>query len=86
MKSFPRNLCKFTRESTHIMSILIGLFILVDVIGSELIHYQTPHFCIFKMAAVSAFTAFSSFSEKSSNNQENWQDANAALLELDKGD
>ena len=37
------------------------------------------------MAATSAFTAFAAFTEKSSSNQENWQDANAALLELDKG-
>ncbi|XP_020909303.1 integrator complex subunit 7 [Exaiptasia diaphana] len=37
------------------------------------------------MAATSAFTVFADFTEKNSNNQENWQDANAALLELDKG-
>lgn len=35
--------------------------------------------------AASAFTAFSAFTEKSSNNQENWQDASAALQDLDKG-
>ena len=36
------------------------------------------------MAAVSIFTA-SSLSDKTTGGQDNWQDANSALAELDKG-
>lgn len=58
----------------------------MTMIGQMMIWLPVSSFLsVFKMAATSAFSAFASFTEKSSNNQENWQDANAALLELDKG-